>query len=183
MAQSTVIRILAGGACAASLAFAAGSNLAAAPASCESLTSLNLPHTTITSAQSVAAGGFRLPGAARGNGGPDFSKLPAFCRVAVTLAPSSDSDIKVEVWLPTSGWNEKLQVVGNGGWAGAISYPAMSTALKHGYVTSSTDTGHVGANASFALGHPEKLIDYSYRSEHEMTVTAKAVANAATASF
>jgi tannase/feruloyl esterase len=177
--QSAIVRILGGGACAALLAFAVGSDdAAAAPASCESLASLSLPHTTITSAQSVAAGGFRLPGAARSNGGPDFSKLPAFCRVAATLTPSSDSDIKVEVWLPASGWNEKLQVVGNGGWAGTISYPAMSTALQHGYVTSSTDTGHVGANASFALGHPEKLIDYAYRSEHEMTVAAKAVANA-----
>jgi len=140
VAQSAVVRILAGSACAALLAFTIGSDVAAAPASCESLASLSLPHTTITSAQNIAAGGFRLPGTARGNGGPDFSKLPAFCRVAATLAPSSDSDIKVEVWLPASGWNDKLQVVGNGGWAGAISYPALSAALQRGYVTSSTDT-------------------------------------------
>jgi feruloyl esterase len=92
--QSAIVRILAGSACAALLAFAVGSHdVAAAPASCESLVSLGLPHATITMAQTVAAGGFRLPNAARGSGGPDFSKLPAFCRVAATLTPSSDSDI------------------------------------------------------------------------------------------
>jgi hypothetical protein len=29
----------------------------------------------------------------------------SFCRVAATLKPSGDSDIKIEVWLPLSGWN------------------------------------------------------------------------------
>lgn len=100
MIRSAAARILAGGVCAALLACAVGSDVSAAPSSCESLASLSLPHTTITSAQSIAAGGFRSPAAARGNGGPDFSKLPAFCRVAATLTPSSDSDIKVEVWCP-----------------------------------------------------------------------------------
>src|SRR5439155_105962 len=104
-----------------------------------------------------------------------IKNLPAFCRVAATLTPTSDSEIKVEVWLPASGWNGKLQAVGNGGWAGSISYPAMGEALRRGYATSSTDTGHSGGNARFALGHPEKLIDYAWRSEHEMTVNAKAI--------
>ena len=54
----------------------------------------------------------------------------------------------------------------------------MADALRRGYATSSTDTGHVGGSASFALGHPEKLIDFAYRSEHEMTVKAKAIVNA-----
>ena len=58
-----------------------------------------------------------------------------------TLTPSSDSDIKIEVWLPASGWNLKFQAVGNGGWAGVISYGAMAEALHDGYATSSTDTG------------------------------------------
>jgi feruloyl esterase len=127
-------------------------------ASCESLAGLSLPDATITSAKPDSA-----------------SDLPPFCRVAATLTPSSDSDIKIEVWLPVSGWNGKFQAVGNGGWSGSINTPAMAQALKRGYATSSTDTGHTGATASFALGHPEKLIDYAYRSEHEMTVKAKAI--------
>ena len=44
--------------------------------------------------------------------------LPEYCRVTATLRPSADSDIKVEVWLPTNGWNGKLLAVGNGGWNG-----------------------------------------------------------------
>jgi tannase/feruloyl esterase len=146
----------------------------AAPASCESLSALRLPDGAITGAQTVAAGAFTPPNASGGGGG-GFKTVPAFCRVAATLKPSSDSDIKIEVWLPLSGWNGKFQAVGNGGWAGTISYPAMARAVEHGYATSSTDTGHAGATASFALGHAEKLVDYAYRSEHEMTEKAKAV--------
>jgi feruloyl esterase len=98
--------------------------------------------------------------------------------VAATLKPSSDSDIKIEVWLPSANWNGKLQAVGNGGWNGNIAYPAMMDALRRGYATTSTDTGHVGGSGSFALGHPEKVVDFGYRSEHEMTVKAKAIITA-----
>ena len=160
--------------------------LIAAPAfaaSCEGLASLALPQTAITMAQVVPAGEFSPPaaGQAKGKGKGAFNSykdLPEFCRVAATLRPSSDSDIKVEVWLPTSGWNRKLQVVGNGGWAGVISYSAMADAVRAGYASASTDTGHVGGSGSFALEHPERLIDFGWRSEHEMTVKAKAVVQA-----
>ena len=149
-------------------------------ASCESVASLSLPDATITIAQTVPAGAFTMPAsynppALMGSIPVSFSDLPAFCRVAATLKPTADSDIKIEVWLPVSGWNGKLQSVGNGGWAGIISYPALSDALRQGYATASTDTGHAGANGSFALGHPEKVVDFAYRSEHEMTLKAKAI--------
>jgi feruloyl esterase len=148
----------------------------AAAASCDSLAALALPHTTITLTQSVAAGAFTPPGgAATPAAAAALQALPAFCRVAATLTPTSDSDIKVEVWLPASGWNGKFQAVGNGGWAGSISYPAMGQALRRGYATASTDTGHTGGRGTFVLGHPEKLVDYSWRSIHEMTVESKAI--------
>ncbi len=144
-------------------------------ATCESLKSLSLENTTISMAQTVPAGQLSLPFASRltPQQSEAFKKLPAFCRIATTMKPSSDSDIKVEVWLPVSNWNGKYQAVGNGGWAGVISYSAMAEALGRGYATSSTDTGHVGGSGEFALGHPEKLIDFGYRSEHEMTVKSK----------
>lgn len=148
----------------------------AAAATCESLATLALPGATVTLAQTVAAGAF-TPAGGRAAGAP-FGDLPAFCRVAATLAPSSDSDIKIEVWLPASGWNGKFQGVGNGAWQGSIAYPAMAEALRRGYATSSTDTGHEGGSASFGLGHPEKVIDFAYRAVHDMTVKAKAVVNA-----
>jgi feruloyl esterase len=141
-------------------------------AACDSLGSLNLPYTTISLAQQVAAGGFTPSGGASAQA---FGSLPAFCRVAATLKPTPDSDIKIEVWMPASGWNRKLTVVGNGGWSGAINYSGMAQMLAHGYATASTDTGHEGSEAKFAMGHPEKLIDFAYRSEHELTVKAKAV--------
>jgi feruloyl esterase len=150
-------------------------------ATCESLSSLALPETSVTSAQLVAAGEFAPPGrgvAEAPGRAVAFKDLPAFCRVAATLKPSSDSDIKIEVWLPASRWNGKFQAVGNGGWAGVISYPEMAQALARGYATSSTDTGHVGGRGTFALEHPEKVTDFGYRSEHEMTVKAKAVIQA-----
>src|SRR5205085_12516698 len=90
----------------------------AAATACETLASLVLPKATISAAQTVAADGFSPPG---GRGGsPAMANLPAFCRVAATLTPSADSDIKVEVWMPASGWNGKFQAVGNGGWSGSI---------------------------------------------------------------
>jgi feruloyl esterase len=153
---------------------------ATASISCESLTGLKLPDTTITLASVVGTGEFSPP-AEVGRGRPGaFKDLPAFCRVAATLRPSSDSDIKIEVWLPVSGWNGKFQAVGNGGWSGAIVYRDLSQALLRGYATSSTDTGHNGdgADASFALGQPEKVIDFGYRAVHEMTVKAKAIVTA-----
>jgi feruloyl esterase len=101
--------------------------------------------------------------------------LPAHCRVAVVLKPSADSHIEMEVWLPAENWNGKFQAVGNGGWAGVISYPAMASALQEGYATASNDTGHKGGNALFAIGHPEKLVDFAYRAVHEMTVQSKAI--------
>jgi len=167
-----------------------GAPAAAAPATCESLTSLSLPAATITMAQQVAAGLFTPPVSPRGGRGPapgggragagsgPFANLPAFCRVAATLTPTPDSDITIEVWLPAEGWNGKFQAVGNGGWAGVIGYTAMADALRRGYATSSTDTGHTGATGTFALGHPEKFVDFAYRSEHEMTVKSKAVIDA-----
>ncbi len=145
-------------------------------ASCEELLNLTLADAKVTTAQSVAAGRFAPPGAPPANAAAQiYASLPAFCRVAATLTPSRDSDIKVEVWLPASGWNGKLQAVGNGGMAGTIPYAALAAAVAAGYATVGTDTGHVGNNADFIPGHPEKLIDFAYRAIHEMTVTAKAV--------
>jgi hypothetical protein len=135
------------------MAARAGSTVA-----CESLKNLNLQHGTVTIAMVMAANA--------------FGSSPPFCRVAATLAPSSDSEITIEVWLPDN-WNGKLQGNGNGGWSGSIAPRILAEGLQRRYATAMTDTGHEGSSASFALGHPEKLIDFGYRSTHEMTVAAK----------
>ncbi len=145
----------------------------ASPQTCERLAQTTLPATTITLAQTVDGGQFPPTG-----GG--IRNLPPFCRVAATLAPSTDSDIHIELWLPISGWNGKFMGVGNGGWAGSISYDQMGDSLRHGYAVASTDTGHGGdgRNGRFALDHPEKLVDFGYRAVHEMTIRAKALVTA-----
>src|SRR5437763_5410941 len=151
--------------------------LAATP--CAGLKSITLPNTTITLAESVPAGTFTPPGGGGAAGGqrggqPVGLSVPAFCRVAATLRPTSDSEIDMEVWMPEN-WNGKFQFVGGGGWAGVISYPALAAALQEGYATASTDTGHKGGNANFAIGHSEKVIDFAYLVVHESTLKAKTV--------
>ena len=165
------------------LALALSATLASSPATCESLKSLSLPNVTIVAAGMVAAGPFTPPapagapagrGVQGGRGGPAAPPqiVPAHCRVNAILRPSSDSEIEMEAWLPEN-WNGKFQFVGGGGWAGIISFPAMVTAVQEGYATASTDTGHKGGNALFAIGHPEKVVDFAYRAVHETTVVSK----------
>ncbi len=137
-------------------------------ASCEGLTSLKLAETTITAAEAHPAGSIKQP---------QGRDLPGFCRVAATLTPTKDSDIKIELWLPLDGWNRKLQAVGNGGWNGTMPYGAMAAALRRGYAAAGTDTGHAGGGGPW-MQNREKLIDFGYRSVHEMTVKAKAIVDA-----
>src|SRR6188768_3114632 len=143
-------------------------------ATCESLASLALPSATITAAEAVEAGAFSQPG---GRGGNAFAELPAFCRVAATLKPTADSDIKMEVWLPASGWNGKFLMVGNGGWNGNVDRNAIAAGLRRGYAAASTDTGHEGGGGPW-MANQEKLIDFGYRAVHETTAKAKALVNA-----
>jgi len=152
------------------------SSTVSAAATCESLATLALPDTTITLAKLEPAGTFTPPKPTN-LPGPPLNNLPAFCRVAGEIKPTKDSDIKFEVWMPAADWNGKFMGIGNGGWSGEIWYPFMGVALRRGYATASTDTGHEGSggDASFALEHPEKLIDSGYRAVHEMTVKAKAI--------
>jgi feruloyl esterase len=141
--------------------------------SCDRLSQRNSPTRSVTLATQIPAGAFTPAGTNRAL--PD---LPAFCRVAATLKPTPDSEIKVEVWMPITGWNGKFIAVGSGGWGGSIDYAHMADVLRRGYATSATDDGHTGPSASFIVGHPEKLVDFAYRSEHEMTVEAKALIRA-----
>jgi hypothetical protein len=135
---------------------------------CEQLPSLRLTHATVTLAHAYPAGTF-TPTA----GGRSLD-VHAFCRVMVTATPTPDSDIKVEVWIPDGdGWNGKLLGTDNGGFSGAVNYAAMANAMTKGYAAVGTDTGHTGDQMDFGIGHPEKIVDWAYRSIHEMTVIAK----------
>src|SRR2546423_12195476 len=154
-----------------------------APPSCESLGQIALPGANIKSASAVAAGAFTSPEGAnpRLPIEPELAKsLPAFCRVSAQATPTTDSNDQIEVWMPSSGWNGKFQAAGNGGFAGEIDYRQMAIALRDNYATAGTDTGHSGSpvDAAWALGHPERIIDFGHRGIHEMTRVAKAVIKA-----
>jgi len=166
------VRNVTGGLCALLLSALLPHPTLHAAGQCGDLRMLALPNVTITAAEQVEPRTFTPPG---GEAPASFRALPPFCRVAATLKPSPDSDIKIEVWLPASGWNGKFQAVGNGAFNGTIGYGAMSAALARGYATASTDTGHVGGGARWALGHPQKVIDFGWRAVHEMTVTGKKI--------
>jgi feruloyl esterase len=117
----------------------------------------------------------------RGGGAQPPALIPAHCRVQLVLKPSSDSLINMELWLPpTDKWNGKFMGVGNGGFAGSIQglNNEMPQALRLGYATSGTDTGHQGGGGEWAIGHPEKMIDFAYRATHEMTLKAKQIVKA-----
>jgi tannase/feruloyl esterase len=140
-------------------------------ASCASLLSVHLPDTTIKSAEEVAGPSFARPA------GAALDRLPAFCRVVGVTKPA----ITFDVWLPLTTWNGKFNGVGNGANAGSISYPAMANAIRRGYATASTDTGHATTNsrdASWAMGHPELLVDFGYRAIHVTAENAKQIVRA-----
>lgn len=146
---------------------------------CAALARMSLPQAHVVSARVVAAGHFVSPRAKSGADIPQvFRDAPAFCRVRVVLAPSKDSDIKVEVWLPLDGWNGRFRGQGNGGFAGYVDYAGLATAVSQGYASASTDTGHSGQGAAWALHHSEKVLDFGYRAVHLMTLDAKIMVKA-----
>jgi len=169
-------------ACAASLAFtlllcgfaANPASAAAEQGNCTALSTNAPPGAQITSAMLQPPGPFALPPEL----GPGRTvQLPAFCRVQGVLRPTPDSNIVFEAWLPASGWNGRFLGVGNGGYAGSVGYSSLATAVQNGYAAASTDTGHgVGAaGASWASGHPEKVVDFGWRAVHLTTVAGKAL--------
>jgi feruloyl esterase len=107
----------------------------AAAATCASLAGLTLPDTTITAAEPIAAGTYTAPD------GEVFANLPAFCRIAATLTPTSDSNIKIEVWMPYSGWNGRYMGTGNGNFGGLIVYRGLAAFLAGNYAVANTDMG------------------------------------------
>src|ERR1700749_4078764 len=120
-----------------------------------------LPHATVTKAVSEAVGDKQV------------------CKIAVTSKPTADSDIRLELWIPEgAAWNGKFVQLGNGGFAGAVPVIQFAGPGRAGYPVSGTDDGHQASNptdASWALGHPEKITDFGWRAVKETTDISKAL--------
>ncbi|MGP3961885.1 tannase/feruloyl esterase family alpha/beta hydrolase [Nonomuraea sp. 3N208] len=146
---------------------------ATADSTCESLTAVALPHTTITIAESVPAGGYTAPD------GRVLPSVPAFCRVHGTAKPVPGSAIGFEVWIPEQ-WNQRMLMFGNGGYSSAMDFVSMGgPTLAAGYATVGTDTGHTGDDPDvFVQGaaNPEIIVDWGHRAVHETIVNAKLIA-------
>ena len=144
---------------------------AAAAADCGALAGKTFGDATITAATNVSP-----PSSVVGMDPPTPVAVNApFCRIQGSIKPSSDSEITFEVWLPPQAtWNSKYEGVGNGGFAGSLIYPSMDWALEAGYAVSGTTTGHSGGSldAGWALGHPEKIVDFGWRGIHETAVAS-----------
>ena len=147
------------------------------PTACAGLTRITLENsTTITSATLVTTGSVAVSPT------QTLANLPSFCRVRGVSKPSSDSNINFEVWLPQSeNWNGKFLSSGEGGFAGTLNYTrngldgGLDELVRRGYATASTDTGHVSSDTWWAVGHPERALDYLYRSKHVVTVASKSI--------
>lgn len=155
---------------------------AAAQQSCEGLTALQIPNLTITSAAMLPEGPFTPPapagGAPAAAAGP-ARVVPARCEVRAVVRPTPDSEIKFGVWMPpAAAWNGKYRQEGNGGWAGTVRYQTFIDPLTRGFAVAGTDNGHEGGTAAWAIGHPEKLIDFGWRAVHETAVHSKAIVRA-----
>jgi hypothetical protein len=160
--------------CVGAAASASGQTQAGSGQACAELSKLALQQTEIVQATTVEAGTLDLH---EERPSPIFKKLPAFCRLVAETHPTADSDIKIEVWLPLTGWNGKFIGQGNGGFAGSISYQGLAIAVLSGAAGGGTDTGHTGGatDSDWALGHPEKVIDFGNRAVHVMTELSKTV--------
>jgi feruloyl esterase len=153
----------------------AGADSGRAADACASLKDLKLDDTTITAAESVAAGSFTA------GDSKSYANLPAFCRVTATLSPVHDSAIRVEMWLPQEGWKGVFEGTGTGGFGGRFIYPALASGLRQGYAVINSDEGTVPAtalNGDDLIGHPVKWRDWGFRSAHLMTAAGKQIAQA-----
>jgi feruloyl esterase len=177
----------------------------AAAWSCTNLKTLHLQETTITSAEENTTGKFIVP-----NSNPPITLTgrPPFCRVTATLTPTSDSTIKIEVWLPETTWNGRFLGTGGGGFQGLFTLSSyrdeLSVGIMKGFATANSDlgTGSSGCNPLWCgsagnmgnpvaiasgdpkepstglFGHPERIKDFGYRAIHLMTVRGKEIVKA-----
>jgi feruloyl esterase len=141
--------------------------------SCESLTGTTVAGGTVNSAAAIPAGDYTPPGQPA-----PVMGLPAFCRVTVTMRPTPDSNINVELWMPRQNWNGRFLGTGNGGGGGSIAYiTGIAQGLKRGFAVANTDLG-TAPDPNLVIDHPERWRDFGYRANHEMTLAGKTLVTA-----
>lgn len=130
---------------------------------------------TLTNAK-VESAEASLSGTLESGRGPALTGLPAFCRVRGLATPNARSRIHFEAWLPLTGWNGRIGMIGNGGYSSAINASELAARIKQGTAAVATDTGHGGAELDFGYDNDEAIADWGHRAVHESIVAAKALA-------
>ena len=161
-----------GGAGLPRLAAATGGAL---PSCADLVTRIQLANTTITAANSVAAGTLTVAG----------KPVPAHCQVTgrmfdrVGTVDGARYAIGFEMRLPQS-WNGRFFYQANGGLDGAV-VPAtgdvggggvLNNALNMGFAVISSDAGHGAATPVFGID-PQARLDYGYQAAGKLTPMAK----------
>lgn len=142
---------------------------------CAALVQVKLPDAEVAAARFHAAGRFTPPA------GAAFEVPQAFCRVEVTARPTASSEIRIELWLPTAArWTGQFWGIGNGSFAGQIAHRSLGVRVGAGHASVATDTGHQAdpSDSRWAVGQPEKVVDYGHRAVHLAAVHGKALAAA-----
>jgi feruloyl esterase len=116
------------------------------------------------------------PGTAWAGGGPEAARQPPtpvkapFCRVQGVI----EQEIGFELWLPlTPAWNGKFLGAGVGGDAGAFNLRDLPRGVNRGYAAATTDTGHKAGDATWMLGRPDRLQNFTHRSNHLLALKGK----------
>jgi feruloyl esterase len=128
---------------------------------CAGLAAARLPDVRITEAVPAAAD-------------PSLRVKVAHCRVSGVI----ETEIRFTALLPDE-WNGRFFAGGGGGFGGAVENAAQTSA-NIGYATIGTDTGHQGdgTNASWALGRPDRVLNWGHRAVHRTAEVGKAIVKA-----
>lgn len=160
------------------VALLAAAQFAIAKTTCEDLKNLKLDHGEVVSAKWVEAGMIQVQLGFPPK--PESFQVKRHCEIAVVSRPTSDSVINFTLWLPSQeDWNGKYLQLGSGGWGGSIPTFELIEPIAQGYAVAATDDGHQiqdmasSITPTWALGHPEKVIDFGYRALHETATLSK----------
>jgi hypothetical protein len=154
---------------------------------CAALAELNLENVPggpafITSARlvEVPASGLEAPffhpsGYASGAAAQVASKIKRYCEVTGYVAPQN----KFELKLPSpDDWNQKFFFYACGGFCGSVIRDACNLGLARGYASATGNGGHdsaLGFDGIWAANAPELQEDFGWRSNHVVTLIAKAI--------
>lgn len=141
---------------------------------CAALTELKLPDIRIDQASSSQGERPQRENLPEGVASLSSRATVPHCKVTGVIG----TEIRFEVLLPDD-WNGKFLMGGGGGFVGSLGYQGRFS-VNRGYATAATDTGHQGngIRADWALGHPERRINYGYLGVHRTTEAAKAIVRA-----